>query len=219
VRALVEALEEAHARSGSARLAVAGGSAVGVLSGARAALRAEVWERLRLTWVDERCVPFAHADSSRGEAYRSGALHAEAPPGYELPLVLDDEVWRPEAAVARVDAALRGAFEGGLDVTLMGMGEDGHVASLFPGHPALAATAAVVAIDDSPKPPPRRVTLTLRTLATARVHVLYCVGMSKRAAVARLLAGDPALPAARLDGVLVVTDPQTAGDEGERGRA
>lgn len=217
-RALVEALEAAHHRSGSARLAVAGGSAIGVLGAARAALPAEVWERLRLTWVDERCVPFAHPDSSRGEAYRRGALSAEAPPGYELPLVLDDEVADPRTAVERVTRALGGAFGGGLDVTLLGMGEDGHVASLFPGHAALGATEAAVVVEDSPKPPPRRVTLTLPTLRSAGAHVLYCAGAGKRAALARLLAGDEALPAAALRGVVVVTD-QDLDDEDGRGRA
>ena len=67
-------------------------------------------------------------------------------------------------------------------------------------------------VERSPKPPPRRLTLTRSFLATAKVHVVFAVGAGKRDAIARLRAGDPALPATGLEGVVVVTDAAGAGE-------
>jgi 6-phosphogluconolactonase len=75
------------------------------------------------------------------------------------------------------------------------MGPDGHTASLFPGHPALAATEApCVAVREAPKPPPERVTLTLGVLRRARFTLLLVTGADKRDALARVLAGDESVP-------------------------
>jgi 6-phosphogluconolactonase len=87
-----------------------------------------------------------------------------------------------------------------LDAVLLGMGPDGHTASLFPGHPALRADGTVVAVRDAPKPPPERVSLTLRTLNAARRLVLLVTGEGKADALARVVAGpDPAIPASLLE--------------------
>ncbi len=76
-----------------------------------------------------------------------------------------------------------------LDVVHLGMGPDGHTASLFPRHPALEiADAPTAAIHDSPKPPPERITLTLPVLRAARACVLHAVGEAKREALGRALA-------------------------------
>jgi 6-phosphogluconolactonase len=76
-------------------------------------------------------------------------------------------------------------------VVHLGLGPDGHTASLFPGHAALRVTGwATVAIHDSPKPPPERITLSLACLNAARERVLHTVGEAKREAVAAVL-GDP----------------------------
>jgi 6-phosphogluconolactonase len=217
-RLLAAAIVEADARRGFARLAIAGGSALRALGAAREALPAAVWARVRLTWVDERCVPFASADSNRGEAHRSGALEAASPPAVELALFEDGEV--PDAARARAEAALRDAFAedgvAGLDVTLLGMGPDGHIASLFPGDAPFAepAGALVRHVPDSPKPPPSRLTLSRALLATARVHVLLAVGEGKREALERLLLEDPRLPAVGLDGLAIVTDVDLSNGKG-----
>ena len=208
-RLLAEAIAAADARRGAARLAVPGGSALAALGPARARLAPEVWVRLRLTWVDERCVPVAHPDSNRGAARRLGLLDPRRPPGFELPLFLDGE--SPAEAVRRVEEGMRRDFESGIDVLLLGLGEDGHVASLFPGHPALGATGLATAISDSPKPPGERVSLTLPALATAAVALVFAVGEAKRPALERLLGGDPALPASRLRGLVLITDLEIEG--------
>ncbi len=87
-----------------------------------------------------------------------------------------------------------------LDIALMGMGPDGHVCSLFPGHEALReGTRWVLAVSDSPKPPPRRVTLSLPALVAARVVCVAAFGESKAEALQAALE-DPgsALPVAQL---------------------
>lgn len=195
----------AEAVEGPLRLAIAGGSVLEVLGqGSLASL----WPRIELTWVDERLVPVSHAASNRGAALaRTRAPQA----AHTLPLVLDEELARPELAVARVEAELGAHWRGGLDLTLLGLGEDGHVASLFPGRDFDLGGARVLLVHDAPKPPPERITLSLSTLRTARAHVIYAVGAGKRGAIARLRAGDPALPASQLEGVVIVTDRAGAG--------
>lgn len=183
------------------RLAVSGGSAAAVLGLARRALGPH-WRQVHLTWVDERRVPSAAAASNRGEAYRLGHLDPADPPAAELPLYLDGET--AADACLRVQAALDRDFAGGLDVLLLGLGEDGHSASLFPGR--AWPPARVHAVDDSPKPPPERISLGHGFLAGAAVSVLLAAGAAKAAAVDRLLAADPALPASALRGLTIVTD-------------
>jgi 6-phosphogluconolactonase len=199
--ALVDAIREADESHGSARLAIPGGSAATAVRPTREAL-GEVWRRVRLTWTDERCVPFAAQDSNRGTVHRDGSLNARTPTALELPLFEDGE--DPAAAVRRVSEALGRDFDAGLDVLLLGMGGDGHIASLFPNRqppPGLIAH-----VPNSPKPPADRMTLTVKLLSTAKRAILLATGEGKREALARLAAGDPQLPATRLTGLAVFTD-------------
>jgi 6-phosphogluconolactonase len=199
---LADAVEAVDRARGAARLAIPGGSALAALGAARRQL-GDAWGRVLLTWVDERCVPLAHEDSNRGAAYRASLLGTGHAPAGELPLFLDGE--RGEDAVSRVESSLTEIFDGALDVLLLGMGEDGHVASLFPGWPAPPG-ACVAFVTSSPKPPAQRVTLTRSMLATSRCAILVAAGEAKRAALERLLAGDPTLPAQGIPGLTVVTD-------------
>lgn len=199
---LARAVARAERRASAPRLAIPGGSALACVGWARVSL-GERWTRVRLTWVDERCVAPGAAESNRGAAYRAGALDAGHPPAEELPLFLEGETGA--VAVARVEAALGERFEGALDVVLLGMGEDGHVASLFPGRPWPDA-GRVAHVTSSPKPPRERITLTLPFLASAAEIILLAPGKSKRSARDRLLAADPLLPATRLRSLTLVTD-------------
>jgi 6-phosphogluconolactonase len=97
-------------------------------------------------------------------------------------------------------------FQNAIDVALLGIGEDGHIASLFPGRSELNATETVIAISDSPKPPKDRITLTLQRLMTAHTAVILAKGPSKRRAIERVMARDPELPTSRLKQVILVTD-------------
>lgn len=202
---IAAALRESIERSGQARLAIPGGSAITPLPFVRSAL-GDLWQSVKLTWVDERCVDFADDDSNRGAAYRSGALTEEAKPGVELALWLDGET--PDAAESRVRDHLRNDFNDGLDVALLGMGPDGHIASLFPGHPSLslADDRLVTSISDSPKPPAKRMTLTRSFLERTGKSILVAMGEAKAPALKRLLQADNALPASQLPNLTIITN-------------
>jgi 6-phosphogluconolactonase len=173
-----------------------------VVGFARRSLEPGQWEQVRLTWVDERCVPFSHPDSNRGAAYRAGHLDPQDPPGLELPLYLDGET--PEAACARVRTAFQRDFQGRLDILLLGMGEDGHIASLFPGRES--REPVVLAVGDSPKPPASRITFALPVLTQTPEALMLVIGNAKLEALQRLQKGDPELPASALRHLKVITD-------------
>jgi len=202
---LAGALRAAMYESELVRLAIPGGSALAALAPARDGLGRE-FGRVQLTWVDERCVPEADADSNRGAARRAGLLGDDDGPAprHVVPLYLDGE--SPRDAALRAGDELAALFSSALDVTLLGMGEDGHVASLFPGCFERGAAGCVAHVPDSPKPPPRRMTLTWPMLASARTTILLAHGEAKRPALERVLAGDRGLPAVGLQGLVVVTD-------------
>ena len=198
---VVAALEAQLARRGVAGLAIAGGSAAGATKLVRETLGVR-WGQVQLTWVDERCVPQASPDSNRGTAYAKGYLDAGDRPGLELALFDDDET--PDEAVARLAFPLAEGMR--IDVTLLGMGEAGHIASLFPGRAWDDGEAPLMHVTGSPKPPPDRLTLTRSRLARVPSHVLLATGEGKRAALLKLLAGDTSLPASGLSGLTIVTD-------------
>jgi 6-phosphogluconolactonase len=150
------------------------------------------WERVHVYFGDERAVPPDHPDSNYRMARESLLSRVPIPAA---------QVHRMEAERADRDRAARdyeAVLPDRLDVIMLGMGEDGHTASLFPGAPSLGEKARrVLAIAQSPKPPPERLTLTPRALAEARDTVVLSAGAGKADMLARVLQGpyDPkALP-------------------------
>lgn len=163
------------------------------------------WTGVHLWWGDERFLPAG--DPERNETGARSALLDELPvPAENVHPVPPADGTRTAERAAEAYAAELASFapEGAevppFDVVLLGMGPDGHVASLFPGHPALDAGGVAVAVHDSPKPPPDRVSLTLGALEAAVQVWLVVAGAEKAEALSRALAGDPATPASRVHG-------------------
>jgi 6-phosphogluconolactonase len=141
------------------------------------------WGRVTVLFGDERCVPPDHPDSNYRLA-REALLDRVAPGSVHR---IAGELGPDEAAelYSRIIAALAP-----LDVVLLGAGEDGHTASLFPGHPEVQAPGWAVGVRNAPKPPPDRVSLTLPALQAARRVIVLATGAGKAGAVARAKRGE-----------------------------
>jgi 6-phosphogluconolactonase len=157
------------------------------------------WPRVEFAWGDERCVPPDSADSNLRMARESlldplgvdpARIHA---PRTDL---------SPVQAAEAYEARLRASFGDSMpqwDLMLLGMGDDGHTASLFPGGAELDVAAdRWVVPSRAPRPPHDRISLSLPALNAARVLVFLVSGATKATTLARVLAGDSALPAARV---------------------
>ena len=131
------------------------------------------WKGITLFWADERAVPIDDSDSNYGLAERMllSPLGAHAPRAIRMPA---DTPQLGQAALWYDDALATELRGGPLDLAILGVGEDGHICSLFPGHKALLVEdRRTVAIEDSPKPPARRLSLTLRyVLQTKKIWVI-----------------------------------------------
>ncbi|WP_026607974.1 6-phosphogluconolactonase [Methylocapsa acidiphila] len=167
-------------------------------------LRARVdWRKVHLFWGDERFVPKDHEDSNFRMAWEAMIRHVPIPDGQIHPIPTD--AGSPEAAAALYDQTLR-SFYGAdtldprrplFDVTLLGLGADGHIASLFPGSPVLDERKAWAVPVIGAKPEPR-ITLTYPALESSGTILFLVSGAQKREALAGARASDPALPASRL---------------------
>jgi 6-phosphogluconolactonase len=172
------------------------------------ALGAVDWTGVHLWWGDERFLPDGDPDRNETQARAAlvDALPVPAENVHAMPAADAPGIDSPEAAAAAYATELARfapsaeagptSDDGGpltpvLDVLLLGMGPDGHVASLFPGHEALTVTdRAAVGVHGSPKPPPERVSLTYPAIEAADEVWLVVAGSDKAPAVARALAGD-----------------------------
>ena len=199
---ILQHARDAIAARGLFRLALSGGNTPRAVHAALARRGADLaWNRVQITFGDERCVPPDHADSNYRMA-RETLLDAVAiPPGniFRIRGEIDpaDAAQEYEDRLAAV-AARCGEPRYIHDLVLLGLGEDGHTASLFPGSPALAETVRNVIPATGPKPPPQRVTMTFPLLNAAR-HVGFLVtGAGKHALVEEIAAGSTAYPAGRV---------------------
>jgi 6-phosphogluconolactonase len=153
------------------------------------------WASVFVYWSDERQVPLDDPVSNYAMAKAALLGHVPIPPTQVFPLVGD-----PTSALRRVPPDAGGLPR--FDLIHLGLGEDGHTASLFPGSPALREAQALFAVvHDAPKPPPERLTMTLPVINAARAVLFMVQGASKREALARVLQRDPALPASRVQPV------------------
>ena len=163
------------------------------------------WTGVHVWWGDERFLPAGDPERNETLARRAmldplaSALPAENV--HPMPAADTPGIDSPEdaaAAYARELAAFAEGPGGGVDVPafdvlLFGMGPDGHVASLFPGNPALDAVGTtVVGVHGSPKPPPERISFSFDAIRAAREVWIVAAGASKRHAVTAALGGESA---------------------------
>jgi 6-phosphogluconolactonase len=177
LRSLLTSSFEEWSQEGRTCALSGGGSALIVLSALRSAT--VDWGRITLFWADERAVPPDDPDSNYGLAERMllSPLGARAPRAIRMPA---DASQLGEAALWYDDALAAELGSGSLDLALLGVGEDGHVCALFPGHKALLQDdLRAVAIEDAPKPPRRRLSLTLRYLLQTKKIWLIAIGPRK----------------------------------------
>jgi 6-phosphogluconolactonase len=155
------------------------------------------WQRVHLFQVDERLVA-ADSPERNFNAIRERLLaHITIPPGqlYPMPLELAD----PDAAASNYAGTLRRVLgpHGAFDLVHLGLGADGHTASLLPGDPALESTAAVIVSRNYHGA--RRLSLSLPVISAARQRLWLVTGTGKDRALQGLLDGDTTLPAARVN--------------------
>ncbi|BBZ67001.1 6-phosphogluconolactonase [Mycolicibacterium insubricum] len=204
--ALVGEIAGAVAARGVAHVVLTGGGA-GINLARRLRDRSDVdWAAVQLYWGDDRYVPAADPDRNELQARQALLDGIDIPAANVHPMPASDGQFGDnlDAAAAAYELLLSGLADGGaptpvFDVHLLGMGGEGHVNSLFPDSPAVREAARfVVGVDDSPKPPPRRLTLTLPAVRRSRQVWLLVAGAEKADAVAAALGGAPAtaVPAA-----------------------
>jgi 6-phosphogluconolactonase len=195
----------ASSASGRFSLSLSGGStpkrAYELLAGSRASLD---WRKMHLFWGDERFVPRDHKDSNFRMAREALIDHVPIPAAQVHPIPTSSGT--PEEAAALYEATLQSFYGSStldperplFDVTLLGLGEDGHTASLFPKTKALDERRAWVTSIIGAKPEPR-ISLTYPALESSSAIVFVVSGETKRDILARVLANDRTLPAARLE--------------------
>jgi 6-phosphogluconolactonase len=207
---LVTRLVDAQASSGTADLVLTGGgigTAVLAELAAAPALGAVDWRRLDIWWGDERFLPSGDPERNEEQADQALLSLVDADPArvHRMPGSDGPDGNDPEAAAARYADELRRAAQPqdhgpvpAFDVLMLGIGPEGHVASLSPGMPALYDERPVVAVRGAPKPPPTRITMTLPAIRRAREVWILAAGEEKAGAVRLALsdAGPVQVPAA-----------------------
>ncbi|PUA79997.1 6-phosphogluconolactonase [Nocardioides currus] len=190
--ALIERLSAAQERGEVPQIGLTGGTIADDLHrelARRAGDSSLDWSRVVFWWGDERFVPADSSDRNARQAREALLDHVPVDPARVHEVPASDQVATAEDAAAAYSATLRSEGAGFFEVLMLGIGPDGHCASLFPGHPGLEARDAIaVAVHDSPKPPPDRVTLTFEAMERCRAVWFIASGEGKADAVARALA-------------------------------
>lgn len=198
---LLATLVDLQARRDSVHLCLTGGEAANAMYEHLADLApgSELdSSRLQLWWGDERFLPATDPQRNSLQALtRLGRTIAINPADTHMMAAKDGRKDSHESA-AEYEAELS---EVHFDITLLGVGIDGHVGSIFPGHPSFEPTSRlVIGVEDAPKEPADRISLTLGAMNRTDQIWFLATGEAKADAVVRSLAGDMELPAAHLHG-------------------
>jgi 6-phosphogluconolactonase len=211
---LVTSLVDAQAARGSASVVLTGGG-IGIASLRELAVSpardAIDWDALDVWWGDERFLPAGHAERNETQArealldavhLQTARVHPMAPSDGPDGDDIDAAAARYADELARASRPEDHAPVPSFDVLLLGVGPDGHVASLFPEAPALHDERIVVPVRGAPKPPPNRLSLSMTAINAARELWLVAAGEEKAGAVRMALGGAGAhqVPAAGVAG-------------------
>lgn len=201
VAIIADAANEAIAARGIFRFGLCGGNTPRPIFAELAKVDL-AWDKIQITFGDERCVPPDDAQSNYKMA-KDSLLHAVPIPEGNV-FRIRGEIPHDEAALEYEHKLAHVASRFGEeryvhDLLLLGLGEDGHTASLFPGSPALTETVRNVIPATGPKPPPQRITFTFPLINASR-HVCFLVknDPSKKPMIDAVTAGDPSLPASHV---------------------
>lgn len=188
---ILAAIENGLLAQGVFHLVLTGGTlGVQISSSLRSAFNAapEMYEGLHIWWSDERFVnldsPERNAAPFHGTLTNSN-IQVHEPLAPDSPATIED-------AVKNYSDALDGVI---IDLNILGVGPDGHVASLFPGIADVDDLRNIFAITDSPKPPAERISFTMKFINEAREIWIVAAGESKADAVAKIIEGDLSIPA------------------------
>ncbi len=148
------------------------------------------WSRVVLWWGDERWLPNGSADRNEVQAHESFISAVGVDPSHVHPMPASDEGLSLADAAVAYGETMREHGAGSFDVLMLGVGPDGHVASLFPGHPAAVLRDAIaVPVEESPKPPPQRISLTFEAMERSDAVWFVAAGADKADAVAAAMSG------------------------------
>lgn len=190
-------LREAQAAGRDPRLVLTGGSISRTVHAAMAAGEpAPDWGRVDFWWGDERYVPADDEERNAGQALADLLTKLPIDPAQVHAMPAADDGYPDVEAAAQahaeeLSAAVAGVPEGEpwFEVLMLGIGPDGHCASLFPGRDEVGSDGVVLPVRSSPKPPPQRITMGMQVLRRAR-HVVFVAASAEKAdAVARSVAG------------------------------
>ena len=188
---------DAIARRGRCVVALTGGSVAPAFFPALAALPID-WSRIDIFWIDERAVPPDHPESNYALASRLLLVPARVPA---------ERIHRMAGELPDLDQAARRASDElrsiagdppHLDLALLGVGPDGHIASIFPGGTGLQPCPPVIPVYDSPKPPARRLTMSFPVIASAVQVIVIALGAAKAPVMRAALDGSGDTPVAEL---------------------
>jgi 6-phosphogluconolactonase len=190
---LLGRLADAQSGGGVPQIALTGGSIAEAVHRevARLAPSSGVdWSRVVVWWGDERFVPRDDAERNAGKARAEFLDVVGVDPANVHEMPSTDDAADVHAGAGAHSDELHEHGSGEFEIVMLGVGPDGHVASLFPGHPALDVDDRIaVGVTDSPKPPPERISLTFPTLNRTRSVWFLVSGEGKAQAVAGALGG------------------------------
>ena len=200
---LLVALADAQTAQRTPHVALTGGSIADTIHETVAGVAGSSqvdWKKVAFWWGDERFVASDSDDRNDKQARIAMLDRLDVDPALVHPVPSTDDAGSVEEAATIYADLLRAEGSDQFEVVMLGMGPDGHVASLFPGSSQLDVTdATTVAVTDSPKPPPERVSLTFEALDRTRATWFVVSGEGKADAVKQALEGGD-VPAARPHG-------------------